>query len=683
MVKRTLVIVLLWVTMLGYAQKTSEIKLIAKSFGDSIALRWSANTPLSWKLCNQYGYRLMRYVVSRNNNLLPDRTKGEVVEEIIKPKEVQAWHALIEENDKALIAAQAIFGESFEISTGNTGLMTMINQARELESRFSFALLAIDQDFQVAQLSGLGYVDRDVDFEEDYVYEVIPLVPDSVMQISSGSYFVQTKMLFDIPAPKLLSVNSGDRVAELKWGNVHYEKHFTSWIIERSLDGGKSFSRVNVNGFVQLQKDGGNQYHYYLDSLPQNHVVYTYRIKGITPFGELSPPSDTLKVIGKPTLNVSPVLQRPEIWKNGMVALTWEFPKELDSLLMGFQLLKSTNHKAGFEEAKGMLSNEKRFVVDSIPFPITYYKIQAYTFYGDVLNSQVMAAQLKDSTPPLPPNDIQIIVDTTGLVQISWLANNEEDLDGYRIFRANALHEEFIQVTKEVVRDTFFLDRIDLKNLSTKIYYKIIAQDLHFNKSDFSETVGVIKPNIIPPVPPVIKKIKNSGNSIELYWVNSPSKGVKENWLLRKEVKSKKWVKVFSAKKSTHYTDKGLEPGKTYEYTMYAVDSSGLSSEKSPYVQIQSKKIERVEKPVFNAKLDADKKVIILSWERSASAPEHVIVYRSINDEQIRSYTTITGEKLRLIDEDLFLGSKYGYRIQFTYSDGTRSPFSEVVEVRF
>lgn len=127
---------------------------------EKIMLRWAATTPLAWRKLNEFGYELKRYTITRNN-----KTLLAPIEKMLGtffPKPLEEWIPLVEINDNAAVMAQSIYGEGFDVE-GMDQLSTIINLAEEQEQRFTWGLYAADQDFEVAQMAGLGYVDQEVE----------------------------------------------------------------------------------------------------------------------------------------------------------------------------------------------------------------------------------------------------------------------------------------------------------------------------------------------------------------------------------------------------------------------------------------------------------------------------------------------------------------------------------------
>ena len=117
-------------------------------------------------------------------------------------------------------------------------------------------------------------------------------------------------------------------------------------------------------------------------------------------------------------------------------------------------------------------------------------------------------------------------VDSCGIVLITWEKNSEPDFMGYKIFRANAEHENFIAVNHNLLTANVFIDTINLNTLTKKIFYKVVAVDANFNNSEYSTPLELSRPDTIPPASALIKRIETMNGSVTLRLEPSPSNDI-------------------------------------------------------------------------------------------------------------------------------------------------------------
>ncbi|MCK4527362.1 hypothetical protein KAW18_08315 [candidate division WOR-3 bacterium] len=87
-----------------------------------------------------------------------------------------------------------------------------------------------------------------------------------------------------------------------------------------------------------------------------------------------------------------------------------------------------------------------------------------------------------DTIPPAPPEGITA-VDSIGIVDLSWLPNTEDDLNGYNLFRQGT------KIHQESLTDTFFVDTLPAVEGIYKYY--LTAVDILDNESESSDTISV------------------------------------------------------------------------------------------------------------------------------------------------------------------------------------------------
>ena len=73
----------------------------------------------------------------------------------------------------------------------------------------------------------------------------------------------------------------------------------------------------------------------YRDSLADNNHLYYYRILGVTPFGETSPPSAIVKVKGINEIQSVPRITSAESFDGLTMTLEWEFEPMATEVIEG------------------------------------------------------------------------------------------------------------------------------------------------------------------------------------------------------------------------------------------------------------------------------------------------------------------------------------------------------------
>jgi len=296
----------------------------------------------------------------------------------------------------------------------------------------------------------------------------------------------------------------------------------------------------------------------------------------------------------------------------------------------GLRLYRSHKFESEYELVADSIPVIQRRFVDTKPLPTGYYRMQAFNTDGVGPFGTPKMVQMVDSIPPAAPVGLSAKADTSGVVVLSWMPNEELDLFGYRVFRANSRHEEFSQITAEGVYTNSFTDTISLKTLSKKIYYKILAVDQRQNWSEFSAILEVDRPDIVPPAPPRIGSVYSVIEGIEVNWLLSPSPDVEQQLLYRNSESNRQWMLVKSFNnQSIQYTDTTVMPDVLYRYLLVVVDSAGNESQPTKFSSHRyapSTVLEWIKPEILK---DKKKNGVLISWGKSNGSFK---IYRRIED---------------------------------------------------
>ena len=680
--RKLIVIILLFgLVNLSYSQNNG-IKLIASPRQDSIMLRWAPNNAYTWRLANEYGYLIKRFTIVRKKKVVKDVVEIDLTDIPIKPKPLSEWKPYI--NDKYVsIAAGCIYNsEDDGISVGfNPHLV--YQKYKEEQHRFGFALYAADQSPKAAKLSGLYFVDHTALPKEKYLYRVFVNCPDT-LAVDTASDFTGISEYEPLPKPLDFTARWGDKKVDLSWNIKYLSIYYNSYFIEKSTDKGVSYHRISENNAVQISDEGVNpEYQYKSDTLQNNHDIVYYRVRGVTPFGETSPPSDSVFGKGQLPIEIPPVIINDEVINNTYIRLDWLYPEKMNDHINGFKVYCSSKPKGRKKLIYQGNDPLQRSYTDSTPSITNYYYLSVYNSQKEKLTPFHNYVQRIDSFPPNPPVNFRGIIDSTGAVHFKWSPNTEDDIDGYRIYRANNPKFEFALIHPSIIRDTQFVDSINLKVLNKKIFYRIKAIDARDNQSSFSPVLTLKRPDIIPPVPPVIKNISlDKDKHPVLLWVNSSSSDVINHHIYRKILHDSTFIQIVTVGKGDSiravFTDKTVTPGNTYCYYIVAEDDSKLHSQESNIGNIviphDKEKVLKLKRKIYTDKVK-------LYWDIETDKPvEKIIIYRSVDDGKMNLLGFSTGEEY--LDEKITPEKNYSYSIKIEFTDGTTSFLSKPVTAK-
>lgn len=665
----------------GYSQRKEQkelpvphIRLKAGVKKDAIALRWAVDEPFAWQKANKIGFQLKRYTLVRNGKTLSVPEQKDLGKFLPKPE--KEWRKYVEENDNAAIVAQSLFGESFEVEMGEKkkeGIEGIINKSQEIDQRFAFALMAADLDFKVAELAGWAYVDRETKPNEKYLYSVsINTDVSTSLLVEKGSAVAQLSDYQDLPKPLDFIGIFQDKTVLLAWEYLQLRDIYTSYFIEKS-ENGIDFKPLGDLPIMNMNDKDGKpaQGMTYADSLAQNNVQYSYRIRGKTIFGDYGPYSEIVSGAGKKAMEATPMIKNFDVIGDDLVKIEWEFPKESENQIVGFELLHSeTDGQNTYKVVQKNISRNQRSIVTKNITPSNYFKIRAIGDNNQTESFSILV-QLYDETPPAVPVGLTGKIDSTGIVRLEWKANTEKDLGGYHVFRGVQKGEEMMRLTPEMITKNTFEDKVTLENLNSKVYYYVVSLDKRKNQSQPSKIIEIEKPDKVRPEAPVFAeyKLEDTGD-ITLKWYKSHSDDAVLHQLFRKDIDETKAPvrKIYETKNIDalySYTDKQVENNKRYVYYLQAVDKSNLVSDKSLEITLRSNKI--VPAAVITnlaGSANGNKKMIELNWKNKSKNISEIIVYRQKGDEKPTLWETLSGKQEFLEDKIVSSGNVYTYYIK-------------------
>ncbi|MBN2165626.1 MAG: hypothetical protein JW717_05065 [Marinilabiliaceae bacterium] len=648
--------------MFAQDKEKHEMKLLARPMPDSVMLRWAPTTYQLWLSGNKHGYYVLRACLMRDGKLLAKPEEVRLTDTPLKPAPLERWEQIAETNGLAGVAAEAIFGDQMDVEAGNpSSLIEIVNKATEQESKLGFALLAADQNAQVAVLSGLMLIDKTAKKGEKYLYKVYPAYIPEGMVVDTGLFFTGVDEYMPLVPPSNVKAQGDDKMVTITWGLSDY----TAFYVERALKGSDQFERLNETPLINTTPEGYDElpYNFYLDTLPSNEQVYNYRIIGLSAFGELSPPSTVVSGKGEYVISQAPIVTKVYSPDNQSVLVQWEMIDEKQKA-EGYKIYRSEKFAEGYHEI-GQSKNKQSSFTDQTPMYIGYYRVQAFNSDGGGPMSIPRMVQLIDSIPPLPPVGMTAMADTSGKVMLRWNRNNESDIYGYRVFRANSKNEEFSQITKAAILDTFMVDSINLQTLTKKVHYQVVAVDKRQNRSAFSTVFTIERPDIVAPAPPVFKKVINSGDGIQLGWFLSPSADVEHQLLYRKKQEEADWQLIADmSKNDTLYVDSLALPQTRYYYLLLAVDKSGNESQPTKPVVGEYQRNDQGS-PWITPKVKVNNRegTVELSWDPIVGALRYVVYEKK--QETLHVVKGVTDCNCKIVGNSIAKNSIYFIKAVF------------------
>ena len=580
--------------LFGQGQNPHFIKIIGQTDGDRVLLRWIASDYETWQEGIEKGFTLERMTTHVNgvaNSGSAAFNSKITLGPNLQPLSATEWDTDFPGNNFGALAKGTLYEDDPTVQLdGNLTLADVLNANESRESRFLFALFAAEQDFEVAKGMALGFEDLLIEPHHRYLYTIKMNNPGADFEDIVGRVLLDTDDQLVLPPVEDLLGEGGDKTAIIEWNIETTKDHYSTYDIERSEDR-TTFVKVNDLPFVfGSDAEEDPEYAAYRDSLENNETTYYYRVRGRTAFGLQGPPSEMIEIHGVPARLDLIVDINDHHADETKVELLWnEFDENFRDQIQGFNVYRSTYSGKEFEKVNTtLLDPGDRSFTDATPMSTAYYQLEAIDKNDHSYLSSAELVQLSDSTPPAIPTGFTGTFITPTRVELSWNANTEEDLKGYRIMVANQLESNYTQITKSAILNERFIYDIEPDFMVEHIYFKILATDHRDNYSEESEALEIERPDKIAPSIPVMHKVNPSPEGIQIGFRFSESADVTRHVLERKPAGSPGWVEVLTITRneeenflqnlspngvtSTCYIDETTLERREYDYRFLAYD---------------------------------------------------------------------------------------------------------------
>lgn len=270
-----------------------------------------------------------------------------------------------------------------------------------------------------------------------------------------------------------------------------------------------------------------------------------------------------------------------------------------------------------------------------------------------ISSSKEVVGEESVSVPPATPSNLILESATSNSIVLSWQANSEEDLAGYRIYRGDSQISELGKVTT-------YSDNSVLPG--TTYTYKITAFNTDGLESDFSNPVSVTT----PPAIPTNLSASVSGKDITITWQSEGNL----KFIVERSSDGVNFTQVAEVTQNS-YSEKSSNWGVTYYYRVAQKGQDSLFSDFTDSVQVQ---IESIVPTGLNA--TASYNNITLTWE--GNTPGY-LVQRSLDGSEWGDIADTTEKTYS--DNNLNWGTTYHYRVIGKHEDGSMSEPSIPVTV--
>ncbi len=666
-----------------FSQTKSDIAVRAFYYNKCVFLRWKVNDTKAYLKCSKDGF-----VVDRREAGEPWQPMGQI--RVGSYEEVDNYSA--RNKNGALLKLMLYKDEYMQQLIEENPTINRDSLRRKFEKQtkgnddqlYEFLLLGAEFSIDVAKFAALNYMDDHVLTQQNYEYRVRPA--DSKLKYSSEVVKVSTAKNYPIPQMSKLSVKRTRENLIFRWSITGEMKEgFSGYELERSVDG-RRFELVNDVPIVHLVSNQSTQDTcIYTDSLPKCGRTYYYRVRGFSKFGLNGPYSNIVTERCEDDLTVFPKIESVVFNKNGEAEIKWVAENPEKQKIAGFEVQRATDinsEKTGFTSLTKRLPVTTTSYVDKTPFKDNFYRVVAFGEGNQSNYGNIVYAHAHDTLPPSIPTGLKGIIDSAGVLSLTWNDNPEADIRGYKVFFANDSNDVFVSACDTLLKKPSYSDTLYLGSLTNEIYYKVIAVGDNYGQSTMSPAIKVMKPDTIAPSPAVFKNVmQDSTGAIIVEWYDSPSNDVVKTVVLRYREKHVGWdtLGIWSGDStSMMLKDTADFIGEHVIYKIVVSDEVGNQSVSQEYI-VKSKYVKPHCFKDFHVTVDKNLGEIELHWSKCGCDVFMTRIYR-IDDGVQRLLVTLEGQETGYIDSKIAIGHTYQYLLLPVTEKMSQVEKSEVID---
>ncbi len=493
--------------------------------------------------------------------------------------------------------------------------------------------------------SGLYLVDKEVTLNNKYIYRIY--------EKSNNTRIAEITTFTLKPKKEAFAAKAENKMQEvtLKWPAT---KNAKSYSISRKENEAIKVNLLAIPNPI-LEEDRVKDL-VFIDSVPKLNSTYTYTITHLDELrNEIGSTQVSLTVLDKtPPTGVSSFSVKKGATKK-QVELTWE-NKNIEPDFAGYKVYKSLNPNEKFEQINKTL----------LPPSLTYFnaalgenEYQAYYQIGVVDkngNEQKSLPKIivfDDKDAPNIPKGLQAVVSKSGVVSLTWDANTENDLAGYRVFASRTGKTDFIAINQQASLKTILYDTLALNFKNPKYYYKICALDINGNSSQLSKAVAISLPDTIAPIKPILQKPILKDGILILKWTPELNSNIAAHKLYSKEVNTtENWTKIANVLAAQGDSIKLTYKGESTLFAVQSIDSSGNAS---PFSNTRLFAVNNADMvlPVEKITTEKEENQTTISWNYPIEKPIRFLVFEvTPNQNDFNLVSNSTERKIVLKNEE-------------------------------
>ena len=519
---------------------TSKIMATARTYGDSIYLRWVPEDHVSWLFLQSCGVNILRDTKQLDKEGYWNVVKTDTLALALKPltmAQFQSRYDLDENSPKAdeqaQLCAGVIYGEGYmkEGQTrdmpGTPGANMELNAEQDIS--FAFAMLNAEWRPDLAEAMAVGLIDRTAVRGETYDYYIQPAQWDFGGKIIFEPGVIEN--LENTPFrprdydPGITDTLVSPRRFTLTWNDAHHSGFEIERreVLDPKTNTVTQWERITDKPYLSMADIDVKGLILFSDSVDHDGT-WEYRVFGHDAFGSLTQPSPVRRCYARDIEPPLPpeikyiVVDRPtdDHMSKVIAHVVWENPSPQYPDIKGYILNYYRSDQNGERwqpvtpldmatdqpMASELISyNDTIVSFDATGMSTGMITLKAYDEGGNEATALAQMIRLTDYKAPDAPDSLRCEVQPEGYALLSWQMTNpiDNDIAYFDVASANDSTHTFIPINQGGILEPMYLDTLELDVNQKYIYYKVRASDFNGNVGEWSPYIRVKRPHRTPP----------------------------------------------------------------------------------------------------------------------------------------------------------------------------------------
>lgn len=683
---------------------TSKIRLLTRSYGDRVVLRWMPEDYVSWKFLRYYGVNVLR--------VKPGTMDIDTLAYALKPMTREQMEAKYPTTDEQAMAAMGIMYGGGRLGVNQTqdppgSMGASVEHNSEQDLSYGYAMLIAEWRPDLAEAMAVGLTDRTAKRGESYDYyvQVIQWELDGKIIFEPGVNEGVEVTAYKPQAyePLVMDTLTSPRRVALSW----IDKEHSSYEIERREAGGSDWVRLNDKPYVSMVSDEDFKgICVYSDSV-DHEGTWEYRIMAHDAFGELTPPAVHTAYVRDIEAPKAPEITRividhqDSVDEKILAHVFWHKNEAPEPDLKGYMVHYyndniTGNHWMPLGDALSAPTDTVA-TVDVSGLRSGMVCILAYDDSGNEGQSLPQFIRIADRKAPTPPDTIYHRVLPHGFVLLSWdTAPEDDDIMYWDVAFANQTDHDFLLRNEGGLTEAAFVDTLALDVNQKYIYYKVRGVDYSGNIGAWSPMLRVLRPHNTPPTTPHIDLSSHDEQGMHMRWVVGTDADMDYHVLLRRLGTAGEWQTLarWDADSLAQVRSWAIQVDdnppynrkERYYYMVRSYNSSPYTSqslaiswlhEGSRYIDIPIKLVgDYLQK----------EGMVKLVWETGKVPTDTTYYYcvfrKTSTDKRFKYMYNVSADNPEFTDSSLSEGEEAEYYVSIRFADGRESRESNVVKVK-